>query len=154
MSQVRTGAGSEPVAAEAKSPRRPSLMANPEHLKLLIEGVDVWNEWRAKEPSVLTDLSTARPSTPAYWSRPSTSRAEPVALVRTRQFAANSCYSLWVLRAAFGSLARTRSCACRQRLGVAGRVSGRGGNERVMPANGGYWQVFGLKKHARVPCHP
>jgi len=48
------------------------------------------------------------------------SRAEPVALVRTRQFAANSCHSLWVLRAAFGSLARTRSCACRQRLGVAG----------------------------------
>ena len=26
--------------------------------------------------------------------------------------------------------------------------------ERVMPANGGYWQAFGLKKQARVACHP
>jgi hypothetical protein len=25
--------------------------------------------------------------------------------------------------------------------------------ERVTPANGGYWQVFGLKKQARVVCH-
>jgi uncharacterized protein YjbI with pentapeptide repeats len=32
-------------------------MADPEHLKLLQQGVDVWNAWRAKEPSVRPDLS-------------------------------------------------------------------------------------------------
>jgi hypothetical protein len=31
-------------------------MANPEHLKLLLRGVDAWNEWRIKEPSVRPDL--------------------------------------------------------------------------------------------------
>ena len=31
-------------------------MANPEHLALLQQGVDVWNAWRAKEPSVRPDL--------------------------------------------------------------------------------------------------
>ena len=25
---------------------------------------------------------------------------------------------------------------------------------RVIPANGGYWQAFGVKKQARVACHP
>jgi uncharacterized protein YjbI with pentapeptide repeats len=34
-------------------------MANPEHLKLLQKGVDVWNEWRAKQPSTVPDLSWA-----------------------------------------------------------------------------------------------
>ena len=34
-------------------------MANPEHLELLRQGVDVWNEWRAKEPSIRPDLSEA-----------------------------------------------------------------------------------------------
>src|SRR3984885_1184714 len=34
-------------------------MANPEHLALLLQGVDVWNAWRAKEPSVRPDLSKA-----------------------------------------------------------------------------------------------
>jgi hypothetical protein len=34
-------------------------MANEEHLKLLREGVDVWNAWRAKEPLIQPDLSGA-----------------------------------------------------------------------------------------------
>jgi hypothetical protein len=34
-------------------------MANPEHLELLRQGVDVWNSWRAKERSVLPDLQGA-----------------------------------------------------------------------------------------------
>jgi uncharacterized protein YjbI with pentapeptide repeats len=37
----------------------PKLVANPEHLKILQQGVDVWNAWRAKEPSVVPDLSEA-----------------------------------------------------------------------------------------------
>ena len=41
-------------------------MANEEHLKLLREGVDVWNAWRAKEPLIQpnlydADLSGAKP---------------------------------------------------------------------------------------------
>ncbi len=32
-------------------------MANPEHLKLLQQGVDVWNEWRAKERGTVPGLS-------------------------------------------------------------------------------------------------
>ena len=34
-------------------------MANQEHLDLLRQGVKVWNEWRAKEPSIPPDLSKA-----------------------------------------------------------------------------------------------
>ena len=34
-------------------------MANPEHLKLLQQGVDVWNAWRKKEPSIVPDLTGA-----------------------------------------------------------------------------------------------
>jgi uncharacterized protein YjbI with pentapeptide repeats len=34
-------------------------MANPEHLALLRQGVDVWNAWRAKEPSIVPDLVRA-----------------------------------------------------------------------------------------------
>jgi len=34
-------------------------MANPEHLKLLEQGVDVWNAWRKKEPSVRPNLREA-----------------------------------------------------------------------------------------------
>jgi hypothetical protein len=34
-------------------------MANPEHLDLLQQGVEVWNTWRVKEPKVETDLSGA-----------------------------------------------------------------------------------------------
>ena len=37
----------------------PKLVANPEHLDLLRQGVEVWNAWRAKEPSVRPDLSGA-----------------------------------------------------------------------------------------------
>jgi hypothetical protein len=35
-------------------------MANPDHLKLLQQGVDVWNEWRTKEPSFEPDLRGLR----------------------------------------------------------------------------------------------
>lgn len=34
-------------------------MANPEHLKILKQGVEVWNEWQEKHPNVLPDLSEA-----------------------------------------------------------------------------------------------
>jgi uncharacterized protein YjbI with pentapeptide repeats len=34
-------------------------MANPEHLDLLRQGVDVWNAWRSKEPSIRPDLTWA-----------------------------------------------------------------------------------------------
>jgi Pentapeptide repeats (8 copies) len=34
-------------------------MANPEHLELLKQGVDGWNAWREKEPSVTPNLSEA-----------------------------------------------------------------------------------------------
>jgi len=32
-------------------------MANPEHLKILKQGVDVWNEWREENPEIIPDLS-------------------------------------------------------------------------------------------------
>jgi len=35
-------------------------MAKEEHLKLLKQGVDAWNAWRAKEPSVRPDLQDAK----------------------------------------------------------------------------------------------
>jgi uncharacterized protein YjbI with pentapeptide repeats len=34
-------------------------VANPDHLELLQQGVDVWNAWRAKEPSIRPDLRGA-----------------------------------------------------------------------------------------------
>lgn len=34
-------------------------MANPEHLKILEQGVDAWNEWRIENPEVLPDLAHA-----------------------------------------------------------------------------------------------
>jgi hypothetical protein len=37
----------------------PKLVANPEHLALLQEGVDVWNAWRRKGRSIAPDLSGA-----------------------------------------------------------------------------------------------
>lgn len=32
-------------------------MANPEHLKILEQGVEVWNQWREENPEVIPDLS-------------------------------------------------------------------------------------------------
>jgi uncharacterized protein YjbI with pentapeptide repeats len=32
-------------------------MANPEHLKILKQGVEVWNKWRIENPKVRPDLS-------------------------------------------------------------------------------------------------
>ena len=37
----------------------PTLVANPGHLALLRQGVEVWNAWRAQEPSVRPDLKEA-----------------------------------------------------------------------------------------------
>ena len=34
-------------------------MANEEHVALLRQGVNVWNAWREKEPSIRPDLSGA-----------------------------------------------------------------------------------------------
>jgi Pentapeptide repeats (8 copies) len=34
-------------------------MANPEHLEILKQGVEVWNAWREKEPSLIPDLTGA-----------------------------------------------------------------------------------------------
>jgi hypothetical protein len=34
-------------------------MADPDHLKLLQQGVDVWNAWRARERSTKPDLRGA-----------------------------------------------------------------------------------------------
>lgn len=34
-------------------------MANPEHLKILKQGVAVWNEWRQDNPQIRPDLSKA-----------------------------------------------------------------------------------------------
>ena len=34
-------------------------MSNPEHLKLLRQGVNAWNAWKNKEGSVCVDLSGA-----------------------------------------------------------------------------------------------
>src|SRR5580704_14118092 len=39
--------------------RAPKPMANPEHLKLLHQGVDVWNAWKIREP-ITPDLRDAR----------------------------------------------------------------------------------------------
>jgi len=33
-------------------------MANPEHLKILIQGVEIWNEWRDENPGIIPDLSS------------------------------------------------------------------------------------------------
>ena len=34
-------------------------MANPEHLKILKQGVDAWNAWRGQNPEICPDLSEA-----------------------------------------------------------------------------------------------
>jgi hypothetical protein len=64
---------------------------------------------------------------------------------------------LLLIRAiALGARAAFDPCKTVLRLsaeaGVAGRVWE--AQERGMPANGGYGQAFGLKKQARVACHP
>jgi len=35
-------------------------MANPEHLKILKRGVEVWNKWREDNPKIVPDLSEGR----------------------------------------------------------------------------------------------
>jgi uncharacterized protein YjbI with pentapeptide repeats len=41
-------------------------MANPEQLKVLQQGVEAWNAWRAKEPSVRQDLRGPADLSQAY----------------------------------------------------------------------------------------
>jgi len=36
-------------------------MANPEHVKILEQGVDAWNKWRAENPGIIPDLEGADP---------------------------------------------------------------------------------------------
>ncbi len=36
-----------------------STMGNREHLKLLTQGAEVWNDWREKNPGVIPDLEEA-----------------------------------------------------------------------------------------------
>jgi hypothetical protein len=57
---IAAGHVSGTVSAAGTSTKRPNRTANPEHLKLLQQGIDVWNEWRAKEPSIVPDLSEAK----------------------------------------------------------------------------------------------
>jgi ParB family chromosome partitioning protein len=47
------------LAYDVHGSARTLQMANPEHLELLQQGVDVWNAWRKKESSVAPDLSGA-----------------------------------------------------------------------------------------------
>jgi hypothetical protein len=35
-------------------------MANPEHLEILKQGVEVWNKWRKKRPAIMPDLSNLK----------------------------------------------------------------------------------------------
>jgi hypothetical protein len=35
-------------------------MANPEHLEILKQGVEAWNEWREKNPDIEPDLITSQ----------------------------------------------------------------------------------------------
>ena len=37
-------------------------MANPEHLEILGQGVEVWNKWREENPHIRPDLSHANQS--------------------------------------------------------------------------------------------
>jgi hypothetical protein len=41
-------------------------MANDEHLAILKQGVEVWNEWRQKNPDVRPDLSRANIQTQQF----------------------------------------------------------------------------------------
>jgi hypothetical protein len=34
-------------------------MADPQHLQIIQQGVDAWNEWRKKNPALIPDLSSA-----------------------------------------------------------------------------------------------
>jgi hypothetical protein len=81
-------------------------------------------------------------------------RAEPVAFVCTRQFAANSCHSLWGLRAAFG-LSQDPVLRLSAEARRCGMSRGEGGNGTVRHAPkrrvlAGFWR----EKAARIACHP
>src|SRR5260370_1200829 len=39
---------------------RRKQMANQEHLEVLIQGIDVWNEWREQHPEIQPDLTRAK----------------------------------------------------------------------------------------------
>jgi uncharacterized protein YjbI with pentapeptide repeats len=47
------------VSLRLREPLRKAAMANPDHLKMLRQGVDAWNAWRKEEPFITPDLSGA-----------------------------------------------------------------------------------------------
>jgi Pentapeptide repeats (8 copies) len=55
-SRVRFHAGRTPGVRNQVVACGPKLVADPEHLYIPRQGVEVWNAWRAKEPSVRPDL--------------------------------------------------------------------------------------------------
>ncbi|RME19735.1 MAG: pentapeptide repeat-containing protein [Deltaproteobacteria bacterium] len=48
-----------PLQATRTIPRPDPLMANPEHIAILKQGVTAWNQWREDNPDVRPDLSEA-----------------------------------------------------------------------------------------------
>ena len=50
-------------------------MANPEHLKILKDGVEVWNRWREEHPEIEPDLTAPASTTPASSAPASTALA-------------------------------------------------------------------------------
>ncbi len=61
------------AGADVRSIGRSSLMANPDNLKVLQQGVGVWNAWGRKEPSVVPHLVRAMPMRPPTSGTTSTS---------------------------------------------------------------------------------
>lgn len=56
-------------------------MANPEHLKILKQGVEAWNKWREENPEVRPDLSEIKFSeTSVFWFLKNVRGAEPGSL--------------------------------------------------------------------------
>ncbi len=43
-------------------------MANPEHLKILKQGVEVWNRWKEKRSDVMLDFRSADLKGQTYWN--------------------------------------------------------------------------------------
>src|SRR5438876_9225455 len=57
MRLANTRAGAD--ATGLKSPWKPQVMENPEHLAIFKSGVDAWNNWREEHPEIQPNLSHA-----------------------------------------------------------------------------------------------